>query len=341
MMKKVKRRVFQSVLVIALILINYELNAQNTKIRGFIEANTSLKNDQVNFGFGEQDLFITSELSENISFLGETVFKFSSDSQTDFSISIERVIIKYNYKGNHSLLIGKHHTPINYWNETYHHGRVFFPTIDRPILYAAKIIPIHTTGIAFEGLNLGKLKFGYNFMIGNGIGSEDIEDNDKNKSITAAIHIKPRDKLQVGLSYYNDVISKGSHLHGGHIVADEDINQQLLTGTVAYFGSKLEVLLEGTYTSNNADNLGRVTGIMSYLYTGVRIKEKWVPYFRIDNLNFNDDEFFFNSEDTTSYVLGMRFEINYLAVVKLEYQHLNTDILGSMNKLTAQFAIGF
>ena len=289
----------------------------------------------------EQDLFITSEITDNISFLGETVFKYSSTSSTKFNVSIERVIIKYNYKGNHNFLIGKHHTPINYWNDTYHHGRVFFPTIDRPILFEAHIIPIHTTGFALEGLNLGKLKFGYNLMIGNGISSDEIKDNDKFKSITAGVHIKPHDNLRFGISFYSDVISAGSEIHGGHLIIEEDVKQKILNGTIAYFGPKFEILAEGTFTNSKAAVLGNANAFISYLYAGVKLKEKWIPYIRVDNLNYEDEEFYFENDDTTSLVVGIRHEFNYLAVVKLEYQHVDRDILGSTNKLTAQIAIGF
>lgn len=106
------------------------------------------QNGKVSFGLGGQDLFITSVITERLSFLGETVFKYSPESETEFNISVERIILKYNHAGNHSVLIGKHHTPINYWNDTYHHGRVFFPTIDRPLLFAQGIIPLHTTGVS-------------------------------------------------------------------------------------------------------------------------------------------------------------------------------------------------
>ena len=113
--------------------------AQRTQIRGFVDVYSSYQDGKVSFGLGEQDLFITSEITERLSFLGETVFKYSLESPTDFDISIERIILKYNYFGNHSVLIGKHHTPVNYWNDTYHHGRVFFPTIDRPLLFSQGI----------------------------------------------------------------------------------------------------------------------------------------------------------------------------------------------------------
>jgi hypothetical protein len=254
-------------------------------------------------------------------------------------VSIERVIINYNFKGNHSLLIGKHHTPISYWNDTYHHGRVFFPTITRPLLFAAHTIPIHTTGLAFQGLNLGQSKFGYNVMVGNGIGSGDFVDNDKYKSVTAAVHFKPRDKLQLGVSFYNDVISEGAEEHGH--VFDEKINQQLYTGTVAYFGSKFEVLAEGILASNYAKSTGLVNSFSSYLYAGLRLGEKWVPYVRFDYLKYTEKEIYFENDNTVSFLAGLRYEINYLIVVKMEYQHVDREEMGVSDLLNTQIAIGF
>ena len=109
-----------------LYIFSSSLFAQNTQIRGFVDALTSYEKGKVSFGFGEQDLFITSELSDRLSFLGESVFKYTPSSPTEFSVSIERIVIKYNFQGNNNIIIGKIHTPLNYWNDTYHHGRVFF-----------------------------------------------------------------------------------------------------------------------------------------------------------------------------------------------------------------------
>src|SRR4051812_39890984 len=170
-------------LFVLLACINGSVFAQTTTIRGFVDVNTIVEKSKVSFNLGEQDLFINSELNDRFSFLGETVFKFSLSSPTTFDISIERVVLKYNFAGNNNLLFGKHHTPINYWNDTYHHGRVFFPTIGRPLLFDDVFIPLHTTGLGVQGMNLTDIKFGYDVMVGNGIGSNDFADNDKYKSI--------------------------------------------------------------------------------------------------------------------------------------------------------------
>ena len=328
------------ILVILICLsISLTVSAQNTQIKGFVAVSSYFQDDKLNFGIGEQDLFITSQLNDDFSFLGETVFKYSPNSPTEFNVSVERVIITYNYAGNHNALIGKHHTPTNYWNDTYHHGRVFFPTIDRPLMFAARTFPIHTTGLALMGLNLGSLKFGYNFMLGNGIGSSDVTDNDSYKSITAAVHIKPLEKLQVGLSFYNDIISANADDHG-HVIP-EKVKQQLYTATVANFGSKFEVLAEATFASNTAESTGTVNSFASYIYTGWRATEKLVPYLRYDILNYSDKEIYYsNNDDKTSFVVGLRYEVSFLIVAKMEYQYqkietLNTDLINF------QIAIGF
>ena len=316
-------------LVINLFPVKLFAQITNTQIRGFIDGTTTYQKGQVSFGFGEQDLFITSQLTDRISFLGETVFKFSPSSPTDFDVSIERVVFKYNYSGNNNLLFGKHHTPINYWNDTYHHGRVFYPTIYRPLLFDANIIPLHTTGFSLQGQNLGDLKFGYDLMVGNGLGSTDVQDNDKTKSITAAIHFKPLDGLRIGTSYYRDLIAKGAMVHGFTEATTHQVKQNLYTGSVAYFGKKFEVLAESTLAYNHTDT------------TGIRIKDKIVPYAKLERLNYQQGEVYYHKNNTTSFIGGVRYEISYLAVLKLEYEHDKQEIGGRINKITAQFAIGF
>jgi hypothetical protein len=330
-----------SFLVILICLsVSLTISAQNTQIKGFVAISGYVEDDKLNFGIGEQDLFITSQLNDDFSFLGETVFKYSPNSPTQFNVSVERIIITYNYAGNHNALIGKHHTPTHYWNDVYHHGRVFFPTIDRPLMFARQTFPIHTTGLAMMGLNLGNLKFGYNVMLGNGIGSSDVTDNDTYKSLTIAAHIKPREKLQVGLSFYNDIISAGAQDHMGNIIP-EKINQQLYTGTIANFGSKFEILAEATFAQNTAESTGLVNSFTSYLYTGWRIRDKFIPYLRYDFLNYSSKEIYFHNTDQTSILFGFRYEISFLIVAKIEYQHFDTDISGTRDLLNAQIAIGF
>jgi opacity protein-like surface antigen len=327
-----------SILLLALCALGNHALAQNTLIKGFADVGFKLRQDKASFGLGEQDIFITSHLNEDFSFLGETVFRYNPEGGTEFEASIERIVISYNYYGNHNARFGKHHTPTHYWNDVYHHGRVFFPTIDRPLMFTAHTFPLHTTGILMNGLNLGKLKFGYNFMVGNGIGSTEFTDNDKYKSVTAAIHIKPKESLRIGVSFYHDVISAGA---GDHLVAPEQIRQKLYTATIANFGKKFEFLAEGTITQNDAESTGTVNSVAAYAYTGWRMSEKIIPYIRYDYLHYDQNEIYYAKNNSSSILVGLRYEISYLIVVKMEYQYLDSENTGISKILSTQIAIGF
>ena len=330
-------RILLLYLVFFIATVNISLS-QTVQVKGFADVTTSYEKNKASIGFDEEDLFINATINDRISFLGETVFKYAPATPTEFGVSVERIIIKYNLKGNHDLVIGKVHTPLNYWNDTYHHGRVFFPTIDRPLLFSANIIPLHTLGLGAEGHDLGKIKFGYNFFVGNGLGSSEIADNDKTKCITAAVHIKPADRLKIGLSYYHDEISKDADIHDRKI--NWQVKQDLFSASVARFGKKFELLAEGTAGINHTDTTGTKATLASYIYLGYKLK-KLVPYLRYDNIHYEKGEIYYVINNVSSIVAGLRYEINYLAVIKLEYQYQHNEFGNNINKVTAQFAIGF
>ncbi len=151
--------------------------------------------------------------------------------------------------------------------------------------------------------------------------------------------LKPADKLRIGISYYNDAIAKGATVHDKTF--NWKVNQNLFTASTAYFGKKFEVLAEGTLGINKTDTTGARNTTASYIYAGYRITEKLIPYIRLDDLEYEKGEIYYDKNNTTSIIAGMRYQINYLAVIKLEYQHQHAEIEGTTNKITAQFAIGF
>jgi hypothetical protein len=349
MQRAMKKIIYLAALVICILFYSSSI-AQSTQIRGFSAASAFYQDDKISFGFSEQDILVTSELNDRISFLAESVFRYDDHSLgTKFGVEVERVIMKYNFKGNHNILFGKHHTPINYWNDAYHHGKLFYPTVDRPLVFILNVIPLHTTGAALQGHDLGKLKFGYDVMVGNGLGSTEIVDNDKNKSLTIAAHIKPAEGLRLGASYYYDVISKGAAVHyhadDQQFHQDRVINwrtvQNMFTGSVAYFGKKVEVLCESSLVVNRTDTTCYKRTFGTYLYAGYRITDKITPYIKLDDVHFQNGEMFFVKNNSSSFVTGINYQINYLTNIKLEYQYLHSEITGKTSKISAQWAVGF
>lgn len=308
------------------------------------------------FSLGEHDFFVNSKLRNNISFLGEYVIRYNENSATKFLPSIERSLVKINYKGNHSIIAGKIHTPLNYWNDVYHHGRLFFPTIERPIVFSY-LIPLHTLGVQLQGQNLGKRNWGYDVVLGNGISSNDFFKAGTNMSLTAAFHIKPSPYTRIGASIHTDFLPNNrSGVHTGHNSSPAHYKDSLYKGavdfqlaslSVAHFGNKFELLSESTYNHTRTDTLGSAHNFASFLYAGYIIKDKHVPYIIADYLNVDKKDLYTYELELLKFCLGYKYEFSHLINLKtqLEYQ---TQLHGSHDHgahndfmIRVQLAYGF
>lgn len=297
-----------------------QADAQTTfQMFGHLEAVAEQDGDENYSGFaiGEHDFFVTSELTDRISFLSEMVIN-PQGGAGGFSASIERVRLAFNYTGNHYFIVGKMHTPVNYWNDRFHHGRYLFPTIDRPQSFS-HIIPIHTLGFRLQGQNLGDLRFGYDVVVGNGLSSNDKGDDGWQKSITTACHIKPWEGSRIGASYYRDVIfdnTVSSHGgHGGahsHGVYDGDVNVNLLAVSAGYANTTWEMLYEYSISMQSyPDSAGAANSstYATYLYVGRRLSnQNDVLYGLVDWMEIPEEDLHLMPQQVAKFGLGWRHE---------------------------------
>ena len=158
---KIKKLPFLSLLFCS------SLVAQTT-FKGFADANYNVTNKNNTFAIGEYDQFVTSQLTDHISFLGEAVFTYE---ESGFEVYVMRAIATYQFSNYFKVGIGRHHTPIGYWNTEYHHGVVIQPTINRsdPFIFdhMGGMMPTHTVGVLISGDYITNLNFGYDLLIGN------------------------------------------------------------------------------------------------------------------------------------------------------------------------------
>lgn len=332
-----------------------QLDAEHTRSKL-----TGVTEKTVYGNIGEQDLFTTAQISQRISFLGEVVVRPDLKSSSTFSPSIERAQVKFDYFRNHSFLIGKFHTPVNYWNDIYHHGRLFFPVVDRPLSFSY-LVPLHTTGVRFQAQNLGSLRFGYDAVIGNGISSSDIKDVDLNKSVTLAAHIKPFDRFRVGVSYYYDLIKGNTAgVHSGHTtIAQTSMNAiykgniefQLMSFSAAWFGEKFEFLHEFAFNRNKTDSLGVAESVSAFVYGGYRLG-KWVPFLVTDYLDISNRDLHVSPVSLLRLIVGCRYEFNPNCNLKIiaerlsapgsfSAHHVHSVTQPEIYELKLQFAYGF
>ena len=304
------------------------------------------KNPSSEFSLGEHDFFVQSKIAPRFAFLSETVVGPSNGmghSGADYKVSIERARIKYEHREWLSIIVGKMHTPVNYWNDVYHHGRLFFPTIDRPQSFGISI-PIHTLGLRLQGQNIGKLKFGYDLVIGNGVTSNDLNDENFQKSVTAAIHIRPAKRTRISLSAYRDVLYEneaGSHAgHSGpfHYSVGEanwhpvDLDFEFYNFSVYHNKGKWEVLFEATLNSTELregndpeltaglDTLGKSANTTLFVYAGYKISKRDRLYVVYDRTDYEERDLHIKSNQLTRAGLGWQHEFSPLLKTQVQIE---------------------
>ena len=324
--------------------ISQEFNNTQLKIYGHIgyDFDKIGKSNDSYFSIGEQDFFVTSEISKTVSFLGETVVKYSSTSSTKYSPSIERAAIKFDYSGNHSIIIGKIHTPVNTWNDEYHHGRIFFPTIDRPLAFSG-IVPMHTLGINMRGQYLGSLNFGYDIVFGNGFGSCDIHESGEGKSIMIGAHIRPSENSRIGVSYYNDYIKHNSTdiMSGmnGSSSYKGPINYEIYSFSYKNFSKRYQVINETGLNINKTDTLGKAHNFFCFNYLGLNIKSNSTLYVIGDYYSVSQDDLYSTCGDQLKIGVGYKYEFNERCCLKAQLEKLETKDYGMIGGTSDQYSI--
>ncbi len=298
---------------------------------------------------GSHNLFINSVFKKNISFLGEFTIQFSSLNPISFLTAIKRARLKFQYYKNHSIIVGKINTPVNYWNDVYHYGRLFFPTIARPDALSY-FTPLHTLGFRLQGQNLGKYNFGYDVVFGSGLSQDDnsIWLNFE-PSITVASHIKPIEGMRIGMAYYynhlSDASTNTSHLMHAScelcVGYKGALDFHMANASIAYFGDKFEVLNEFSYNGSYTDTMGLANNFSNYIYSGIRIKDKFVPYLAVDLIFVEDNDLHVGSFNSTRFILGYKHEFsnNFNIKAQLEYNYNIDDLLNEVGNRKIGFNI--
>lgn len=305
---------------------------QRTSINGYghMDYNSYVEGSFMSFlNTGEHDLFITSRLTSKISFLGEIVIKPSPSSSTGFGTGIERARLKFQYYKNHSIIVGRMHTPVSYWNDVYHHGRLFFPTIARPLSFSY-FTPVHVLGVRIQGQNLGGLNFGYDVVLGNTTMTGQLVGNEIRPSITVAAHIKPKDQMRIGFALFNEDynnvdLSGHNHSHASNMVLD-DLNFKLVNFSFANFGKKLHILDEFSMNITCVDSIGIAQNFSNYIYLGVPIKERYIPFLGFDFLSVEAKDQLNREQFRIKYFVGYKHEFTPMINLKAQVEYSYSDL---------------
>jgi hypothetical protein len=306
------------------------------------------------FQAGEFDLFMTSKLSDHLSFLAEVVL--GPDDSNEFGLDIERYQLTYKVNPYFSASAGRFHTSIGYYNTAYHHGTWFSTAEGRPIMYlfedSGGILPVHMVGLSFTGEvphTDDTLGLHWVAEVGNGLSSnpyatESVQNfySDRNyKATNLAAYIRPRflSGLQIGGSWYHDGLNPSQAQNPLPVSA---VRQNIESAYIVYFSPNWEFMNEAVLLTNHVTATGQsFRSPMAYTQVA-RAFGIYKPYFRYQYVNDSQKDPV-NLLKGTYYgpSVGMRIDFATYAAFKLQFNHLFQSNQLAGNGLDAQLGFTF
>jgi hypothetical protein len=305
------------------------------------------------FQAGEFDLFLTSRLSDHLSFLSEIVL--GPNAINIFGVDIERYQLTYRVNPYFSASAGRFHTSIGYYNTAYHHGTWFATAQERPIMYlfedSGGILPVHMVGLSFTGEVPHTEKLGFHWIaeIGNGLSStptaaESVQNfySDRNyKATNLAAYTRPQflPGLQIGGSWYHDGLNP---TQASNPLPVPEIRQNIESAYIVYFSPEWEFMNEAVLLSNHVTGTpGSYRSPMAYTQVA-RTFGIYRPYFRYQYVNDSMRDPI-NLLKGTYYgpSIGIRIDFATYAAFKLQFNHLYQSSQMAGNGLNAQIGFTF
>lgn len=298
------------------------------------------------FQSGEFDLFMTSKLSDSISFVGEVVI--GSDPTNEWGIDIERLQLTYKASRYFEISGGRYHTSIGYYNTAFHHGTWFQTATGRPFMYFFEdnggILPVHSVGVTTTGLVPGTDKLGLHWVaeVGNGRSSspqaspvQNFLSDRNHKNFNLAAYITPEwlSGLQLGGSYYRDRMAPPGI---------SPVEQQIESLYAVYITPRWESLTEGVLLNNRISGQSK-TYRTPLAYTQISRKfGNFRPYVRYQYVNSpNNDPVNIYTGRYKGPSVGVRMDFTNYAAFKIQYNRLEQLNVLPLNGVDFQLAFTF
>jgi hypothetical protein len=284
-----------------------------------------------NSGFtqGQIVLHFSSALSKKTSVFSEISVTSPINGTASGSVTkagVERLLIRFDKNDFFKIIVGRDHTPINWWNKNFHHGSWLQTTIERPgmVQFGGRFIPVHFLGTLVEGGYPAKgMNVQYRFGVGNGRGADRISqtneygESDNNRAWLVNLSTSP-DRLfglNVGASFYRDEIIEGSN------AAREWIGE----GYIVWEREDPEVIFEYANVNHSAPGNDSINSKAYYILLAYRLpwlEARLKPYYRYEHFSIPANEVFFvkNTFSQERSIGGIRYEASSYAAIKVEYR---------------------
>lgn len=298
------------------------------------------------FAIGGLDLYVRQQIDLKTEVFIEYVFESEG---AGFVLDLERLYIKRQITDDVKVGMGRMHSPLGYWNNTYHHGVLIQDTVSRPSFLdfedgATAILPTHVIGAEVGGHIAG---VGYEFSLANstfidtkdfeGIGVGNISDFSDEKTLFYRLtYAVPDFDLTLGLSGLSGAVIEGgvdAPMYG--LAAGDTIVDQTITALdLRYSVDKMDVLAEYYMMTNDAAvGVGdgrRHDATAYYVQVSYQLHEQFRPTVRYESLETEVGDVYFatlNSKkaagvrsDYTATVVALRYDLDDSNALMLEYK---------------------
>jgi len=299
--------------------------------------------DEDGFVIGQAVAHLTASLGDSFGVFGE----FSlTGKDSEYSAEVERLMVKYDFSDRFKLSAGRYHTPIGYWNSSFHHGAWLQTTISRPemVKFGSKLVPIHFVGVLLEGsLSPGNLGLSYKTGFGNGRHSNiaragDAGDINGDKAWMLQLNSRPKKMygLDVGLGFYSDEVS---------LPTSPDVEENTISAYAAWTKESPEVIFEYMHSEHELVTDSSVSGEVDAWYGQFAYRlsgthRQWKPYVRVEQTDVDPSDPLLGSEglDYDAGILGVRWDFNPYAAIKAEYRNEEFDNGGRENNFRLQIS---
>lgn len=320
------------------------------------------------FSLGTFDLYLVPQFSDRVTSLIEIAFEPSMD-EGDVGLDVERLQMGYIFNDKLTLWFGRFHSPYGYWNNAYHHGAQIQTSIAKPRFIDwedhSGFMPAHSVGIWARGQSRikGGSKWTYDFYITNG---NHVKDTTLDMNIVRDDNTNPALGFNLGYGFGGAFSGLLIGIHGmsqkvNTQEEDKDNNIDALNsdlkfggGYLVYEAHNFEISSEYYHFDNsnlNKDSKTKHKSSAWFMHVGYFLHEDVISYVRYEDSKLDkDDRYFSSQKNGNSYnrsVLGLRYNLNYKAALKIEGTKTkikeSTSFVNknNFNEIRIQYAISF
>jgi hypothetical protein len=298
------------------------------------------------FWLDSLDLYSTANYGPRLNFLAELQAEIEDSNEGNFDV--ERLWVGYTFNDLFIVRAGRQHTALGYWNNTYHHAKQHYLTVNRPFFLDFEdeggVFPMHNVGMELTGsLNNSGSRWTYDLNVGNGhyidpatgfLVPVQVANNYGTSLVALRISNRPAGDPGLTLGVFGSAERVA-------VQAGDLVDERLYGVDLSYVEGSTEVITEFFRPVNKEKS-----AYAYYAQIGYRVLPDLTPYARYEALFTNSNDPYFsellNGVTRKQMIAGARYDLDVLrSALKLQYRHDAKEGSKIYNLVEAQWCFGF